>query len=106
MRKERQKVKDYCENEGQDTGNEKNIEIDVILDVGSSDNAKPSSIQILGKDEESVRIITERLYRSTDRLMRLEDQRLRLRAEVVRFLRRLDDPPQTLLQRVEFVLRL
>ena len=99
-------MKDYCENEGRDTENEENTEIDVILDAGSFDNAKPSSIQILGKDEESVRIIAERLYESIDRLIRLEDQRLRLRAEVLRFYRRLDDPPQTLLQRVEFVLRL
>ena len=82
------------------------IEVDAILSVGSSENAKPSGVRVLGKDDESVRIITERLYKSTDRLMRLEDQRLRLRAEVVRFLRRLDDPPQKLLQRIEFALRL
>lgn len=99
-------MKDCYENEGRNIENEENNEIDVILDVGNFENAKPSSIQILGKDEESVRIITERLYESIDRLMRLEDQRLRLHAEVLRFYRRLDDPTQTLQQRVEFSLRL
>lgn len=99
-------TKEQKDDESDGIYDEENTEIDVILDVGNSDNAKPSSIQILGKDEESVRIITERLYRSTDHLMRLEDQRLRLRAEVLRYYRRLDDPHQTLRQRVEFALRL